>query len=306
MDDVTDAAFRRIIAKYGKPDVMFTEFVSADGLCSPGRDNLLHELWFDPTERPIVAQIFSANPDKIRDSAALVRELGFDGIDINMGCPSRDIEKTGAGACLIKNPDLAIEIIRAAKEGAGDLPVSVKTRIGYNRNELDTWLPALISAEPAAITLHARTRKEMSKVPARWDAIAQAVEIARQLRPDPTTRPLIFGNGDIETLVEAHQKISETGCDGVMIGRGIFGNPWLFATGESNSVISIEKKLTVMLEHTKLFIDLLGHKKPLEMMKKHYKSYVSGFPGASELRAKLMETNTYEELAQVVSDFLKP
>jgi len=304
MADVTDASFRRVIAKYGKPDIMWTEFVSCDGLVSAGQKNLLHDLWFDESERPIVAQIFGSNPDNFRECAKLLVSLGFDGIDINMGCPSKDIEKSGSGACLIKDPDLAVRIIQATKEGAGDLPVSVKTRIGYRENEIPNWLPKLIEAEPAAIIIHARTRNEMSKVPARWETIKQAVDLAHELRPDAATRPLILGNADVKDLDEAKARVAETGCDGVMIGRGIFGNPWLFNTGKDNSVIPTEEKLRVMLEHTKLFVELLGHKKPLEMMKKHYKAYVNGFAGAAELRARLMECEDYDELERVVREFL--
>jgi nifR3 family TIM-barrel protein len=303
MADVTDAAFRRIIAKYGKPDVCFTEFVSADGLCSPGRDHLLHDLWYDDSERPIVAQLVGGKPENFFEAAKLMKELGFDGIDINMGCPAKEMSKSNSGAYLIKNPELAVEIIKAVKEGAPDLPVSVKTRIGFSRNEIETWLPALIEADLAAITIHARTRKEMSKVPAQWETVKRAVEIAREMRPEAANRPLILGNGDVETLAEARKKIAETGADGVMIGRGIFGNPWLFQTGESNEVIPLDERLRVMLEHTKLYIEILGGKKPLEMMKKHYKAYCSGFPGAVELRIKLMAAESYEELEKVVSEF---
>ncbi|MBX4209241.1 tRNA-dihydrouridine synthase family protein, partial [Candidatus Parcubacteria bacterium] len=144
MADVSDAAFRRVIAKYGKPDVLWTEFVSADGLCSPGRKVLLRDLDFTRKEKPIVAQLFSSNPDKMRQAAALCQKLGFDGIDINMGCPDRSIEKQGAGAAMIKDPKRAREIIRAAKEGAPKLPVSVKTRIGYYRNDIATWIPEIL------------------------------------------------------------------------------------------------------------------------------------------------------------------
>ena len=166
MANVTDAAFRRIIAKYGKPDVIWTEFVSADGLLSKGRDKLLIDLEYSEAERPIVAQLFSGNPEKMYEAAKLVKKLGFDGLDINMGCPDRSIEKSGAGAALIRNPNLARAVLRSAKEGAGGLPVSVKTRLGYNKDILDDWLPELLAEKPAAVTIHARTRKEMSKVPA--------------------------------------------------------------------------------------------------------------------------------------------
>src|SRR3989338_6691609 len=199
MSNVTDAAFLRIITKYGKADIMWTEFVSCDGLASKGRDKLLVDFMFTKAERPIVAQIFGSKPENFYKTALLLRELGFDGIDINMGCPDKNVEKQGAGAKLMKNPELAREIIRAAKRGAGALPVSVKTRIGYNKNELAAWLPALLETEPAAIIIHCRTRQEMSLVPARWEHIAEAVA----LRDKAGSSTLILGNGDVANLDEA-------------------------------------------------------------------------------------------------------
>jgi len=308
MADVTDAAFRRIIATYGKPDVMWTEFVSADGLIRAtdiGKKKLLRDLLYTEAERPIVAQLFGSHPEYMRQAAALVQELGFDGLDINMGCPDRGVEKQGAGAAMIKKPKLAREIIRAAKEGialraqpdGSPIPVSVKTRIGYNKNELETWLPELLAEEPAAITIHARTRKEMSKVPARWEHVRRAVEIRDSLK----SQTLILGNGDVVDLEDAKKKAKETGVDGIMLGRAIFGNPWLFGKSQPN----IKEKLLVMLEHTKLFQELLGDIKNFAIMKKHYKAYVTGFDGAHELRTKLMETKNYEEVEEIVKEFLK-
>jgi nifR3 family TIM-barrel protein len=305
MAGVTDAAFRRIIAKYGKPDVMWTEFTSADGLISPGRRSLLPDLWFDESERPIVAQLHSGKPEKMRAAAALVSELGFDGIDINMGCPSAEVEKHCSGAALMKHPALARELIQAAKDGAQGLPVSVKTRIGYSEDELDAWLPVLLEAEPAAITLHARTRDEMSRVPARWSAVARAVCIARQIQPDDTLRPLILGNGDAESLAHARAKADITGCDGVMIGRGIFGNPWLFNRSMERSELTQAEILTVMLEHTRLFLELFsGMRRPFDAMKKHYKAYCGGFDGAPAVRAKLMAAKDYAEVVKIVEEVL--
>jgi nifR3 family TIM-barrel protein len=297
MAEVTDAAFRRIIAKYGKPDVMFTEFVSCDGLMSAGQERLLRDLEYTENERPIVAQIFGAKPENFQKTAELVKSLGFDGIDINMGCPEKNIQKQGSCAALIKVPELAKEIILATKEGAGDLPVSVKTRIGYHKNEIETWLPVLLEANPSAVTLHARTKKEMSDVPARWDVIARAVEIRDELK----SKTLILGNGDVKNILEAKKKIKETGVDGVMIGRGIFGNPWLFSERETEP--TVEEKFQVMLEHTFLFEELFFGVKNFATMKKHYKAYVEGFHGAKELRVKLMETNSAKEVEQIVKDF---
>ncbi|MBX2866744.1 tRNA-dihydrouridine synthase [Candidatus Kaiserbacteria bacterium] len=313
MADVTDAPFRRLIAKYsahertdgtiGGADVTWTEFVSADGLAlapEKGRQKLLADLIYSEEERPIVAQLFSSNPEHMESAARLCKELGYDGIDINMGCPDRSIEKQGCGSAMIKNPENAREIIRAAKRGTGDLPVSVKTRLGYNKDQLEEWLPELLKENPAVVTVHARTRKEMSKVPARWERIKRAVEIRDELGSDT----LIFGNGDALSLEDAKKKVQETGADGVMLGRAIFGNPWLFHPEKDLSNVSLEERLSVMVEHTKLFVELLPHKN-FAVMKKHYKAYAHGFDGAKELRMELMETNTPEEVEEIVKGFLK-
>lgn len=304
MANVTDPAFRRLIAKHGKPDVMFTEFVSADGLCNEeARAKLLKDLIYDKRERPIIVQIFSGNPEKIHGAAKLAQELNFDGIDINMGCPDRAVEKSGAGAALIKNPQQAQKIIRAAREGAPRLPISVKTRLGYNKDELETWLPALLAETPAAITIHARTRKEMSKVPARWERIKRAVEIRNILGSDT----LILGNGDIKNLDEARKKVSETGADGVMIGRAIFGNPTLFAKPKIKSKTAVngdfKNKLRLLTKHIKLFDELCSHKN-FAIMKKHFKAYAQGFAGAKELRVKLMACQNSEEAIELINNFL--
>lgn len=300
MADVTDAAFRRIIAKYGKPDVMWTEFVSADGLMSAGREKLLKDLMYTEAERPIVAQLFTSKEENMEGAARLAQELGFDGIDINMGCPDRSIEKQGCGSAMIKNPENARAIIRAAKRGAPNLPVSVKTRIGYNKNELDTWLPELLKEEPAVIIIHARTRKEMSKVPARWEHIEEAVGIRDKMK----SKTLIFGNGDVLNLDDAEKKVKETGCDGVMLGRAIFGNPYLFNREIGIEDLSIEKRLRVMVEHTKLFEELLGGEKSFAIMKKHYKAYVHGWDGAKEFRMQLMDAGDADEITAMVKDYI--
>jgi nifR3 family TIM-barrel protein len=325
--NVTDAAFRRLIAKYGKPDVTWTEFVSADGLVladEEGKRKLLRDLVFTEAERPIVAQFFTSNPEHMEKVAALASELGFDGIDINMGCPDKSIEKQGAGAKLITNPERAAEVIRAAKRGAPHLPVSVKTRLGYNKDVLEEWLPVLLKEEPAAITIHARTRKEMSKVPARWERVKRAVEIRNEMG----SKTLIIGNGDVLDIEDAKKKAAETGADGVMLGRAIFGTPWLFtnvrkvrpqqdpvaepATSEGlaqafrpDQFLSIEEKLRIAVEHTKLFEELLGDLKSFAIMKKHFKAYVEGFDGAKDLRMKLMEANSAAEVAHIIDEFLK-
>lgn len=337
MANVTDAAFRRMFAKYGKADVTYTEFVSADGLAlapEEGRAKLLRDLAFTEGERPIVAQFFTSNPGHMEKAAALAQELGFDGVDINMGCPDKAVEKQGAGSALIKTPQRAKELIRAAKRGAPNLPISVKTRLGYNKDTLDEWLPQILEEEPAHVTIHARTRKEMSLVPARWDRVKRAVEIRNEMG----SKTLISGNGDVWDIADAYKKAEETGADGVMIGRGIFGKPWMFAakqkTEEKNGLArdgaepiretrgpfsqqfsaeptpleetfpSLEERLRIAVEHTKLFEELLGDIKNFAIMKKHFKAYVEGFDGAKELRVQLMEAKNAAEVETIITDFI--
>ncbi len=297
MANVTDAAFRRIIAKYGKPDVTWTEFVSADGLVSGGREVLLRDLEFSNMERPIVAQLFTGHPDKMKLAAELCQKLGFDGIDINMGCPDRAVEKQGGGAAMIKDKENAKAVIEAAREGAPLLPVTVKTRIGYNKNQIDEWIAFLLEQKLPVLTVHLRTRKEMSDVPAHWELMKDVVALRDKISP----LTLIIGNGDVQTIEEAKIKVKETGCDGVMIGRGIFGNPWCF----SGKIPTQEERLTVLIEHTNLFEKLLGDIKSFAIMKKHFKAYVGGWDGAKELRMQLMETKSAKEVEKILKDYLK-
>jgi nifR3 family TIM-barrel protein len=327
MADVTDAAFRRIINKYGKPDVFWTEFVSADGLASKGREVLKSNLIYSKGEKPIVAQLFSSNPIKMREAVKYVAKLGFDGIDINMGCPDKSIEKQGAGAAMMKSMEKAGEIIQAVKDGikvassatrrkgGKNISVSVKTRVGYNKSQIEEWIPFLLSQNIDALTIHARTRKEMSKVPANWNYVKRAVEIRNKMK----VKTLIIGNGDVFDIEDGIKKAKKTGCDGIMIGRAIFGNPWLFANLASireinskfsskiliNSAPTIKQKLKVLIEHTKLFEKLLGKQRNFAIMKKHYKAYVNGFEGAKELRIELMETKNAKEVENIIQKFLK-
>jgi nifR3 family TIM-barrel protein len=293
MEDVTDAAFRRLIAEYAAPQlprVVYTEFTSADGLLlagEKGKEKLRKKLLFSESERPIVAQLFTASPERMEEAARLCASLSFDGFDINMGCPDKAVEKSGCGAALMKNSPAARELIRAAKRGFG-ASVSVKTRIGYHKDELDTWLPELFAEEPAAITLHARTRKEMSDVPAHWDAIARAVKIRDELK----SATLIIGNGDVRDVSDARAKAADTGCDGVMLGRAVFGNPWIFA--ERAEELSPRERVHALARHLELFDELLGGTTHYAIMKKHFKAYISGWDGAKELRTQLMETESVD------------
>ncbi len=303
MANVTDAAFRRMFAECGKPDVFWTEFVSVEALLSKGKERVLVDLWHGEAEHPIVAQIFGAKPEQFEKAAAIIRELGFDGIDINMGCPDRDVEKQGAGAALIKNPILAKQIIQATKRGAGGLPVSIKTRIGYTKNEISEWLPALLEEDIATLTVHLRTRNEMSDVAAHWKLAPEIAALRDRYAPDT----IILGNGDVESLDDARKKASDGGIDGAMIGRGMFGNPWFF----SKKIPSVREKLDRMVLHAKLFEKLYHSNdteerlKNFDIMKKHFKAYVTGFDGAKELRIRLMETKDASDVRKIVEEFEK-
>jgi tRNA-dihydrouridine synthase len=289
----------------------------------------------------------------MREAAKFCAELGFDGIDINMGCPDRSIEKQGAGAAMIKTPHIAANIIQAVKDGIADagkqIPVSVKTRVGYNTVQIDEWVPFLLSQNIASLTIHTRTRKEMSKVAARWEHVKEAVAIRDRMG----VKTKIIGNGDVRDVAHGRMLAEQTGCDGIMIGRAIFGNPWLFANlrneeivpakslaqgrraeqsnflarkyawflralfrrGEDSkqtakywlnttTTIPVEERLRVLVEHTNLYMELLGDIKNFAIMKKHYKAYVNGFDGAKELRVRLMEAKDAAEVEAIVSDFL--
>lgn len=300
MANVTDTVFRQIIMKHGRPDAMWTEFVSCDGLFSAGRESVLRDLRYSQQERPLVAQIFGAKPENFYSTAKLIGELGFDGIDINMGCPDKGVLKQGAGASLMKNPSLAQEIIRATQEGTADsghrLPVSVKTRLGYLKDELETWIAALLEAQIPVLTVHARTKKELSKVPARWEQMTTVVQMAKG------TGTLIIGNGDVQSLADAERRVTETGVDGVMLGRAIFGNPWLF--NRDGTIPTLREKLLALVEHTNLFEQTWGDTKNFELMKKHYKAYVNEFRGAHDLRMTLMDCENAREIEDKVLDFL--
>jgi len=304
MSGVTDEAFRLMFLKYGKPSVFWTEFVSVDGLFSRGREHCLKVLSFSPKERPIVAQIFGSDPVYFEKAASLIRELGFDGIDINMGCPDKDIEKRGGGAALIKNFYLAKEIIRAAKKGAGGIPVSVKTRIGYDKNQISEWIPALLEENIAALTVHFRTRKEMYAIKAHWELAKEIVKLRDKISP----KTLIIGNGDVKSLDEAKKLLKETGLDGIMIGRGVLGNPWFF----SGKTLPLPQKLSAIIEHAEIFdsfhkeaVIKNGHYKQFESLKKHFHAYVKDFKGAKDLRDNLMKVRNTAEARKVIDDFLK-
>ena len=307
MADVTDIVFRQIIAKYSKhgktdggPDVFWSEFVAADGIASSeGRKHLLPILKYSKKEKPIIAQIFGAKPENIKIACQIISKLGFDGIDINMGCPDRSVIKQGAGAALINTPKLACEIIRAAKAGAPKLPISVKTRIGYNVVEYKKWLPKILAENISALTIHLRTKKEMSNVPAHFELAKDIVKVVRSC----DKKVVLIANGDIQNIEQGKKFAKNSGFDGIMIGRAVFGNPWFFNHKIDIKNISIKDKLKALIEHIKLYMQLLDYRN-FANMKKHFKSYVSGFDGAKELRVKLMLVKNLNEAILIIKDYL--
>ena len=301
MDGVTDSVFRQIVASVGPPDVFFTEFVPVDAILSEYSEKVIEKsLQFSEIERPIVAQIWGSDPEKFYQSARILFKLGFDGIDINMGCPDKSTIKKGACSALIKNPKLAQEIIMATIKGAGNLPVSVKTRIGFNELDIENLVSALLETPISTLSLHLRTVAEMSKVPAHWEEINKAVAIRNKLH----SKALIIGNGDIKTLEEAKDKCREYKIDGVMIGRGIFENVWFFNEKVDPANITPTQKIALLIKHLDLFKKTFDNTRHFELMKKFVKCYVNNFKDSSEARENLMNTKTLDELIQATKKLL--
>lgn len=297
MENVTDLVFRDIIAELSPPDVLFTEFTAVDGLFSKGREETLEKLRFSAKQRPIVAQIWGVDPELFYKTTLLVTELGFDGIDINMGCPDRAVCKRGAGAASIKNPDLAKELIAAVKRGAGEkIAVSVKTRLGFNEIKTLDWIPFLLEQKIDALTVHGRIATQMSKGAAHWDEIGKAVKLRDQIAP----QTVLIGNGDVKDYahgVELHKKYH---VDGLMIGRGIFVNPWVFDKSDSPAKHDKQEYLDLLVKHMDLYVDTWGETHHFDILKKFFKMYVREFDGANELRIKLMECKNRDQVKEVL------
>lgn len=297
MDGVTDAPMRYITAKYGKPDVVFTEFVSVEGI-THGAKRLMRDFKFDEVERPVVAQIFGGDPKAFLEVSKLIVRMGFDGVDINMGCPARKVAGRGEGAGLIRNPELAAEIIAAVKAGVSQchsatgeiVPVSVKTRIGYDEAD-PTWWKFLSTQGLAAVTIHGRTFRQLYQGSADWEAIGEAAKI---IKSDKT---IFLGNGDVETRQKAEELSIKYGTDGVLIGRGAQGNPWVFDPKVKG--IGVKDKLMVALEHARKFEEIFPQDR-FFIMRKHLAWYARGFDGASELRQKLVLTNSANEVEKIL------
>ena len=348
MDGVTDSAFRYIVATYGKPDIVFTEFTNVHDICS-GRLKTLDSLRYSEVERPIIAQIYGKDPALFYQAAHVVCELGFDGLDINMGCPSKNVASSGSGAGLIRTPNLALELMDQAKKGIQDwaagqtlseiglkphalqaiaqlkaehpdliegqerapIPLSVKTRLGFDSNIIDEWSDVLIQGRPEVISMHGRTLSQMYRGQSDWEAIAQA---ATRIRKHGI---LAFGNGDIKNLTEAQQRIQDSGVNGVLIGRGALGNPWIFqginhvreacSTGASINLHttepSIDEKFQAMIAHAQCFEAIHGTERFVRM-RKHLGWYCSTFPHAAAMRVQMVRTNGSQDVINILDAYL--
>lgn len=297
MDDVTDTVFRQVVADCAAPDLYFTEFVNVDGLQSPGRDRLLKKLQFTAKEQPLIAQIWGKNPDNFRKTAAELVEMGFAGIDLNMGCPEKVVVKNGCCSALINNRELAVAIIKATQEGAaGRVPVSVKTRLGFN--EIDfTWHELLLQQNLSMLTIHGRTRKEMSEVPAHWDEIGKVRELRDRIAPST----LLVGNGDVESRRQGEELAQKYGLDGIMIGRGIFHDPFAFSQDSPWPSFTKEQRIELYAKHVRLFAKTWqNNERRIVTLNKFCKIYINGFDGAKELREQLMAANSAEKLLSIL------
>lgn len=310
MDDVTDTVFRQIIASCAPPDLFFTEFVNVDGLMSAGRPKLLKKLKFNLTDRPIIAQLWGLKPENFRDVAAqiadhtiadelgLPKDINFAGIDLNMGCPAKSEVNNGACVALMKNQPLAHDIIQATQSGADNkMPISVKTRLGYNIIDYK-WHEFLLNHKLNMLTIHGRTKTEMSKVPANWDAI----EKIREIRDSLKLNTLIVGNGDVLTRGIGEELAIKHGLDGIMIGRGVFNDPYVFSSKSIWDHVAKNDRVALFERHVNLFCETWkDNERPLKTLNKFCKIYIQNFDGAKELREKLMAAQTTNELLALLA-----
>ncbi|MFC2086825.1 tRNA dihydrouridine synthase [Bacteroidota bacterium] len=306
MEDVTDTVFREIILSVSNPEllhILFSEFTSVDAIAYNPEFNLNNRLKINNSElqlvnqtgTKLVAQIWGSDPEKFRESARLIEKYAaFNGIDINMGCPVKKVVKNRTCSALILFPELAREIIEATKEGT-NLPVSIKTRIGFNEPITEKWIGNLLETKPAAITVHGRIQKMMSNGSADWNEIKKAVDLRNKMKSET----LILGNGDVYDIQSAYDKINQFRVDGIMVGRGIFMDPFLF--NDKNFPRTRVNKFNLMINHINLFRSTWGDIKNPAILKKFFKVYINNFPGASALRQQLMETNTYKEMDDLIN-----
>jgi tRNA-dihydrouridine synthase len=296
MEAVTDVVFRHVVAKAARPDIFFTEFTNASSYCSPaGIHSTRGRLTFTPDEHPMVAQIWGKNPEEFAQMARGLKEMGYKGIDINMGCPDKSVVKNGAGSGLIRTPEVAAALIEAAKEGG--LPVSVKTRLGYSSTEeWHDWLAHILRQDIVNLTIHLRTRKEMSKVDAHFELIADI----KKLRDEIAPQTLLTINGDIRDRQHGLELAEKYGVDGIMIGRGVFHNPFAFETEKrEHSREELISLLNLQLDLFDKYSEELEPRK-FEPLKRFFKIYIRDFPGASELREQLMHTKSTDEVRAIL------
>ncbi len=296
MDDVTDTVFRQIVTDCAAPDLFITEFVNVDGLQSPGRGKLLKKLRFSAKEKPIIAQLWGKIPENFYKTAGELVEMGFDGIDLNFGCPVKAVVKNGSCIGMINNRELTGEIIQATREGGASLPLSVKTRLGLN--EVDyTWHEFLLNQKLNMLTIHGRTAKQMSKVPADW----QAIEHVRELRDKLFPATLIVGNGDVMNREQGLKLARKHKLDGIMIGRGLFQDPFAFAEQSPWEGYIKEQRTELYRKHVKLFAKTWkNNERAVHTLNKFCKVYISGFDGAKEMREELMTAQSTAELLQLL------
>ncbi len=297
MDDVTDTVFRQVITDCAAPDIYFTEFVNVDGLQSPGREKLIKKLSLGKTDRPCIAQLWGLKPENFYKTARELADMGFEGIDLNMGCPVKTVVKNGACAALINNRELAGEMIKATQKGAGSLPVSVKTRVGFTTVDME-WIEFILSHKLNMLSIHGRTAREMSKVPANWDLIGQVREMRDSLCP--ATK--IVGNGDVINREHGLKLAKKYKLDGIMLGRGIFHDPFAFAENSPWEQWSKQQKLELFANHIKLWDKTWKNGEyKFEVLKKFAKIYIHEFDGASELRTKFMDVTSPTEALKLLS-----
>ncbi len=350
MDGVTDAAFRLIVTRQGRPDVTFTEFTSVGDICR-GPDFLLSSLVYSEEERPVVAQLYGKDPDLFYQAAQVVCELGFDGLDINMGCPSRNVASSGSGAGLIKTPDLAHAILKAARQGITDwvagrslaaiglkqsrveliramnrqrsgcpdaprrnIPLSVKTRLGYDSVVVERWIGHLLEEQPAVISVHGRTLQQMYRGEADWAAIGRAAQVASG------TRTLLLGNGDLQSMQDVVTRVREAKVQGVLVGRGALGSPWFFRNKEEARALArtsdeagqrlgdvqveLAERFRVMLDHARQFEAVFGGDR-FPRMRKHLGWYCKGFRHAAAMRARMVRASSSADVERLVAACLQ-
>lgn len=297
MEDVTDTVFRQIILSVGRPDLFFTEFTNCDGLASVGRDSVIQNLKYLKKEKPIIAQLWGNNPDSYTEGIETVINLGFDGIDINMGCPVKKIISNGSCGALIENRTLANEIITVSKSAIEktdkNFPLSVKTRIGYKTVDL-SWIEFILSHHLSALTVHMRTVSELSKVPAHWELIRDIVQLKNSISPDT----VLIINGDIRDTETIDNFKLRYDIDGVMIGRGIFENPWIFS--KTSFKPTKKDRINLLFKHINLFVKTWGDSKNIQILKKYFKIYIKDFDGAGSLRNELMNIDNYQDIVNII------